>query len=140
EAQLFAGNTMLIGNSTTIALMFLPLNASTGVPSEKAVNWSGFPLAVARLNPTRSKKNGSSRGPANTLISPAVITFAGLGFGPEVPWVASPSITTWLGKTARKVWHAAAGAGHAGPFPNGPNTKSICAVGCASARVVKFSR
>ena len=63
--QMF-GNTMPTGNSTTIALTFLPRNASTPV--------NLFALAaIERLNPTRSKKNGSSRGPAKILISPAVV-------------------------------------------------------------------
>src|SRR5204862_6605928 len=79
ERQRSTGKTLLIGNSTTMALMFLPLNAST------PVNLDGSPEAVARLNPTRSKKNGSSRGPANTVIAPAVVMTAGLGGGAAVP-------------------------------------------------------
>src|SRR5580692_9578406 len=75
--QLFGGKTILTGNSTTIALMFLPKNASTLV-NEKAAGLE----AIVRLNPTKSKKNGSSRGPANTVMSPTVVVIGVLCLAP----------------------------------------------------------
>src|SRR6186997_379963 len=58
------------GTSTTIAITFVPANVSLpGLLNEDAVP------AITCLKRTRSKKNGSSRGPANafTPLSPVAV-------------------------------------------------------------------
>src|SRR3954469_26047395 len=127
---------MLAGNSTTIALMFLSRKASTPV-NRMAVGLD----PTVRLKPTRSKKNGSCRGPANTLMPLGpVATTGGRWVAPAVPCVVRPVTTARFGKTALKVWQAGWGAGQAGPFAKALKVKSMGAVGFASARVEKFSR
>src|SRR6516225_443990 len=127
-----AGSSMLIGNSTTIALMFLPRKESTPVNRLKC-GTAGFVVwllksAMKRLNPIRSKKNGSSRGPAKIEIGPIAVTTGGFGVAALLPSVTSPSMTTPCGKVASYVWQGGCGAGHESLLPYGENVKSILAV------------
>ena len=64
----------VMGNSITMAEMLVPAKVSLGVSPAGRRPFAGTNGPAAKLlNPTRSKKKGSSRWPANTLNGPVVV-------------------------------------------------------------------
>src|SRR5437764_4994963 len=98
------GKTISTGNRTTIALTFLPANEL--IP----VNWF-LPERIERASPRSSRANGSSRGPAKTVMSFDLAIIAGSGVASYVPCVVNPLTVTLLGKTASNDWQGSCGGG-----------------------------
>ena len=92
-SEVTAPVSAVIGSSITIAETFSPASVSEGVSPAGRRPFAGVKgPATKLLKPTRSKKNGSSRWPAKTLIPPASVMIGAAAVPLVLPGVTLPVI------------------------------------------------